>query len=316
LAHEQATLARRTARWMTGLAVGLGLVASACKNEPPVRDTAPPPRSWMPPVPKTILVATKLHLSYVDVGDPQSTDVLVLLPGLSDSWRSWERVLPHLPTSLRVVAVSQRGHGDSDKPDAGYSVRDYAGDLDALLDGLGLTSVVVAGHSSASLVARRFALDHRQRVAGLVLEGSFVRLAGPAIEAAGRRFAALTDPIDPTFVRDFAAATVARPVDPAFVDAMIAENLVVPARVWRETFGSLLRYDDSGELASLAVPTLIAWGDRDAIIDRAATDDLVRAIRSSTLISYQGVGHTPHWEVPEEFARDVAAFVVDCGRRH
>jgi pimeloyl-ACP methyl ester carboxylesterase len=167
----------------------------------------------MTPVPNTVLLATNVQLSYVDVGDPQSKDVLVLLPGLSDSWRSWESVLPRLPASLRVIAVSQRGHGESDKPDAGYSVRDYAGDLDALLDAVKLMRVVVAGHSSASLVARRVALDHRERVAGVVLEGSFVRLAGPALQAAGRRFAALADPIDPTFVRDFAAGTFARPVD-------------------------------------------------------------------------------------------------------
>src|SRR5687768_12904101 len=118
----------------------------------------------MPPVEKTVSLATKLRLSYVDAGDPESKDVIVLLPGLSDSWRSWETVLPHFPVSLRVLAISQRGHGDSDKPDAAYSVRDYAADLGALLDALSLDSVIVAGHSSASLVARRFALDHRERV--------------------------------------------------------------------------------------------------------------------------------------------------------
>ncbi|MCC6747923.1 MAG: alpha/beta hydrolase [Deltaproteobacteria bacterium] len=268
----------------------------------------------MTPVQQTVVLGTKLRLSYVDLGDSRSKEVLVLLPGLSDSWRSWELVLRHLPTSLRVIAVSQRGHGESDKPDAGYSVRDYARDLEALLEALGLARVVVAGHSSASLVARRFAMEHRERVAGVVLEGSFVRLAGPAVEAAGRRIRDLTDPIDPAFVRDFAAGTFARPVDQTFVEAMIAESLKVPARVWSQTFRSLLDDDDLAELATLEAPTLIVWGDQDAIVDRAATDALVRAVRSSRLVQYHGVGHTAHWEVPEQFARDVAAFVVECGR--
>lgn len=295
-------MSKHAVRLFVCLVVGLGLGASACQNGSP--------KNRMLPAPKTVLLATKLRLSYVDIGDPNSKGALVLLPGLSDSWRSWERVLPHLPTSLRVIAVSQRGHGDSDKPNGHYSVRDYAGDLDALLDALGITNAIVVGHSSASLVARRFALDHRQRVAGLVLEGSFVRLSAPAVEAAGRQFATLTDPIDPAFVRGFASGTFVRPVEEAFVEAMVEEGLKVPARVWRETFASLLRYDDSGELASLDVPTLIAWGDRDAIIDRVATAGLARAIRTSTLVSYEGVGHTPHWEVPEQFARDVATFAV------
>jgi non-heme chloroperoxidase len=303
--------------WITGLALWLIVAVCSCENGAsalPSHITLPS-KCTMTPVPKTVLLATRVRVSYVDVGDPHSKDILVLLPGLSDSWRSWERVLPHVPTSLRVIAVSQRGHGDSDKPDAEYSVADYAADFGALLDALGLSRVVVAGHSSASVVARRYALDHRQRVAGLVLEGSFVRLAGPAVEATGRRFVALDDPLDAAFVRDFTAGTLARPIDEAFVDAMVAESLKVPARVWRGTFRSLLAYDDSAELAKLDVPTLIAWGDRDAIIDRATTDDLVRAIHSSTLVRYDGVGHTPHWEAPEQFARDLTGFAIDCGGR-
>jgi non-heme chloroperoxidase len=269
----------------------------------------------MQPVARSILIEPGHHLSFVDLGDHRSKFALVLIPGMSDSWRSWQGTLPDLPSSLRVIAVSQRGHGDSDKPDEGYSVRHYARDLEALLDALDLTSVVLVGHSSASLVVRRFALDHPERIAGLVLEGSFVRLAGPVVEAAGRRFATLTDPIDPAFVREFTAGTFGRPIDKAFVEQMIAESLKAPARVWRETFASLVDYDDSSELPSLVAPTLIIWGDRDAIIDRAATDALVSAIRSSRLISYAGVGHTPHWEVPDQFARDVAAFVIECRQR-
>jgi pimeloyl-ACP methyl ester carboxylesterase len=157
-------------------------------------------------------------------------------------------------------------------------------------------------------------LDHHDRVAGIVLEGSFVAAPRLAIEAADR-FAALTDPIDPAFVRAFAAGTFAHPVDTAFIDAMVAESLKVPAHVWRRTFASLLDYGDAVELERLDVPALIAWGNSDGIVDRAATDRLAGAIRKSTLAVYEGVGHTPHWEVPERFARDVSAFVAECGRR-
>jgi pimeloyl-ACP methyl ester carboxylesterase len=68
------------------------------------------------------------------------------------------------------VAVSPRGHGDSDKPEYGYRVQDFAVVLVALFDALDLERPVVAGHSGSCLVARRFAIDHSDRVAGLVLE--------------------------------------------------------------------------------------------------------------------------------------------------
>jgi len=265
------------------------------------------------PTPAKVLLATQVSIAYVDIG-PRSSDVLVLLPGLSDSWRSYELVLAHLPSTFRTIAVSQRGHGDSDKPDRGYTVRHFADDLNGLLDALAIRRAVIAGHSSASVVARRFALDHPERVAGLVLEGSFVKLGEGAAQF-GARVGSLEDPISQEFARDFASATSGRPVSKEFLDAMIEESLKTPARVWRETFASLLDYDDSAEAAKLDVRTLVIWGDKDAIIDRTATIALARSIRDSKLVVYEGIGHTPHWEDPARFAHDVAAFMAARGGR-
>ena len=265
----------------------------------------------MAPTPGAVIVGTNISLEYVDVG-ARSGNVLVLLPGLADSWRSYELVLPHLPSTFRTIAVSQRGHGNSDKPESGYTVRDFAADLNALLDVLAIPRAVIAGHSSASIVARRFALDHPEKVAGLVLEGSFVKLGEGAVRFAAS-LASLEDPIPRAFARDFASQTFGRPVSKAFVDSMIDENLKAPARVWREAFVSLLDYDDSAEVAAIDIATLVIWGDKDAIIDRAASDALIRSIRNSKLVVYEGIGHTPHWEDPARFAHDVAKFVEACG---
>lgn len=261
----------------------------------------------VPFTPAAVKLGTHVSLECVDVG-ARPGNVLVLLPGLSDSWRSYELVLPHLPSTFRTIAVSQRGHGDSDKPETGYTVRDFAADLNALLDALSIRQAVIAGHSSASLVARRFALDHPERAAGLILEGSFVRLGDGATPLA-TKLASLQDPIPRAFARDFAGSAFSRPVAKEFLDAMIDENVKAPARVWRETFASLLDYDDSAELTTLGVNTLVIWGDKDAIIDRSATEELARSIPDSKLVEYEGIGHTPHWEEPARFARDVATFM-------
>ena len=265
----------------------------------------------MHPAPAKVGLETRVSLACVDSG-PRSRDALVLLPGLSDSWRTYELVLQLLPATFRTIAVSQRGHGDSDKPESGYAVRDFAADLHALLAALEVERAVIAAHSSASIVARRFALDHRECVVGLVLEGSFLELGEGAAEFQAR-LVALEDPVPREFARDLASATFVRPVPTAFIEAMIDENLKAPARVWRETFASLLDYDDAAEIANLDVSTLVIWGDRDAIIDRTATDALVRSIRNAKLVVYEGVGHTPHWEDPARFAQDLAAFVEARG---
>ena len=121
----------------------------------------------------------RVSLSSAATGDPAGP-ALLLLPGPTDSWRSYEPVLEHLPASVRAIVVSQRGHGDSDKPPTGYRVQDFAVDVPMLLDALGIERAVLAGHSGSCLVARRVALDHPERVAGLVLEASPTTLRGHA----------------------------------------------------------------------------------------------------------------------------------------
>jgi pimeloyl-ACP methyl ester carboxylesterase len=236
---------------------------------------------------------------------------LVFLPGPTDSWRSYQPVLERFSPSLRMVAVSQRGHGDSDKPQTGYRVEDFAGDVVPLLDALDVDQAVLAGHSGSCLVARRVALDHTDRVAGLVLEASPTTLMGDAnldrfIESV---VSTLTDPIDPAFARSFVADTSSDDLPPALLDELTAESLKVPAGVWKQVFAGLQAYDDMAELERINVPTLLVWGDADGLVSRAMQDALVERIRGAELRSYAGVGHTPRWEDPARFATDVAEFV-------
>lgn len=264
----------------------------------------------MKPDPTKITLRSRLTLSYVDQGD-RSAPAVVLLHGLADSWRSFERVLPHLPASLRAIVPSQRGHGDSDRPKTGYRTQDFASDVALLLDALGLTSAVIHGLSSSSLVAQRFAIDNPGRTAGIVLEGSFATLRGnkEVEEAVASAISTLRDPIDPEFVREFQAGTLAQSVPQAFMDTLARENLKVPARVWRAAFEALLQDDHSPELQAIKAPALILWGDQDALIGRDQQDVLASGIPNSELVVYEGAGHALHWEEPQRFAADLVAFV-------
>ena len=269
-----------------------------------------------PPVVRRTTLQNHVTLSYLDQGHGAGP-AIVLLPGLTDSWRSYERVLPLLPKSIRVIAVSLRGHGDSDKPESGYQAGDFAADVRALLDTLGIARVVVVGHSSAGLVAQRLAIDDPERIAGLVLESSFATLRGrqDLREMVVRTMAPLRDPIDPAFVSRFHRGTVLHPVPEPFLDAMVQESLKVPARVWREAFNGLLLEDHTPELGQIQTPTLLIWGDGDSIIDRQMEQAIRSGIAGSRLVVYSGVGHTPHWEVPARVAADLVTFVTSVRRR-
>jgi pimeloyl-ACP methyl ester carboxylesterase len=262
-----------------------------------------------------VTLASGLTLSYIRQGsgvDP----VVVLLPGPTDSWRSYQPVLDRLPRETDVIAVSQRGHGESDKPDSGYTIRDFAGDVTLLLDALGIARAVLAGHSGSCLVARRMALDQPDRVAGLFLEASPTTLRDdPQLaDSLESVVSGLEDPITPDFARSFLTQTSAADLPPELVDLLVEELLKVPTRVWQETFAGLLEYDDLSELGRIAAPTLLLWGDADAVVPRRMQDHLARSIPGSVLLVYQGVGHTPRWENPMRFSGDLASFARQVSR--
>jgi len=263
-------------------------------------------------VPNTarLALASGLQLSYVEQGE-ESGPAVLLLPGPTDSWRSYKPVLDRLPPWTRAIAVSPRGHGESDKPDDGYTIVDLAGDVVEVLDALGIGRAVLVGHSGSCLVARRVALDHPERVAGLVLEAAPTSLrADPALEEFMNSVVlTLVDPIDPDFARSFVTDLSSERVAPEFVDTLVEDILEVPARVWLAIFSELMTYDDTAELTSVGVPTLLIWGDDDPLVSREKQDCLVDRLPTAELIVYPTIGHTPRWEEPQRFSDDLSAFV-------
>jgi pimeloyl-ACP methyl ester carboxylesterase len=94
---------------------------------------------------------------------------------------------PRLIDSFRVIAIDQRGHGLSDKPDSGYDWATITSDLDAILKAQKIDRAVLAGHSWGGNVALQYAADQPDRVSGLILiDGGFLqigdRLDWPTVE--------------------------------------------------------------------------------------------------------------------------------------
>ena len=262
----------------------------------------------------SVTLASGLTLAFADQGDALGPTVL-MLPGPTDSWRSYELVLERLPRGVRAIAVSQRGHGESDKPDVGYGIEDFAADVVGLLDALRIERTVLAAHSGSCLVARRVALDHPQRVAGLVLEASpgTLRNDPRALRFVESVISTLSDPISPEFARAFVTDTSSQNVPPELVDLLAAELLKVPARAWKQMFSDLLRYDDTDQLSRIKAPTLLVWGDSDPLITRDTQDRLLQAIPTADLLVYPTIGHTPRWEDPARYSHDLATFAIRVG---
>jgi pimeloyl-ACP methyl ester carboxylesterase len=112
-----------------------------------------------------------LKIHYYRTPDaPQARPTLVLLHGITDSGLCWPRVVKALEDQYDLVLPDARGHGQSDKPKAGYAPGDHAADVAGLIEALGLDRPVVIGHSMGGLVASLVAAQHPDLVRGAVLE--------------------------------------------------------------------------------------------------------------------------------------------------
>ncbi len=258
---------------------------------------------------RTVQLRTGVQLHYVEQGR-EDGQVLVLLHGYTDSYLSFERVLPVLPRSFHVYALDQRGHGDSARPECCYSQSDFAADVVAFLDAQRIQRAVLVGHSMGSFIAQQVALEYPERVEALVLIGSAPTVHGNPVAAELKSYVdTLSDPIDPAFVRDFQASTFYRPIPPSFLDTAVSESLKVPARVWKAALDGLIAEDHAARLGELAAPTLVVGGDKDGFFPVADQQALAQALPRASFALYTETGHAPHVEQPHRFVQDVKTFL-------
>ena len=99
---------------------------------------------------------------------------LLLLHGLASNANFWNLAAPYLQEEFRVVALDQRGHGVSAKPDGGYDSPTFANDIATLIGNLEMARPIIVGHSWGANVGMQVAADYPDLVTGLVcIDGGF-----------------------------------------------------------------------------------------------------------------------------------------------
>ena len=240
---------------------------------------------------------------------------LLLLHGYADSWYSYHGMLGALPDDWRAYAPSQRGHGGSSKPAAGYSIEQYARDAVAFMDATGLKTVPVVGHSMGTFIAQEMALKFRDRVSHQVLIAGATTSDNAMLREFHRQTTLLADPVPREFAHEFQAGTCANPLGSGMtLERIVDESMKLPAHVWDSTLAGLIGYRPPAEistpdLSAIECPTLILWGDQDEIFLGDEQAKLRALITGAVLKIYPDVGHALHWEKPVESTRDIVEFV-------
>jgi pimeloyl-ACP methyl ester carboxylesterase len=241
---------------------------------------------------------------------------VVLIHGMVNSSRHWEKVALSLAERHTVIAPDLIGHGDSATPRGDYSLGAHAAVIRDLLSAIGADRASIVGHSLGGGIAMQYFWQFPQRTERLVLISSGG--LGPEVSPLLRSMAlpgigaAVAAAAHPGVVRALAASgrqgrVVARALRPlsqpgarrAFLHTLRA---VIDVRGQRVSATDRLYLLES-------VPTLIVWGERDNTIPLAHGRAAHEAIPHSRFETLPKAAHFPHLEDPEGLARVLGDFL-------
>ena len=266
-----------------------------------------------------------LACRYLLWGDAESPPVL-LLHGLRSYARTWEPVAEALSGSHLLIAPDFRGRGESDwDPQRRYRTDTYVGDIENLVELLGLKRFAIVGHSMGGTVAYAYAARHPDQVAALVIEdigpGSSTDTSGAArilSEMAGTptRFGSLEE------VRAYW-----RGIRPDVTEEALAsriENTVIPAADggfdWRLDMAGIAEARRAGDPAgavdlwscvdALRCPTLVIRGARSDFLSVGTCEEMARRQPLVRWTEVPEAGHYVHDDNPAAFVDHVRAFLA------
>lgn len=270
--------------------------------------------------PSQFLAVNGMQVHVRDEGPRDDPMPIVLLHGTSASLHTWDGWALSLRGQRRVIRFDLPGFGlTGPDPQGDYSIAAYARFVGATLDALGVRTCVLAGNSLGGQIAWETALALPQRVGKLILVDAAGYPMRPESVPLGFRVARmpglrlLMEHVLPRGIVESSVRNVygdPAKVTPALVDryydlALRAGN--------RQALAQRLALNLSGnaqQIAALKLPTLILWGAKDRLIPLENGRRFASDIAGSRLVVFDGLGHVPHEEDPQQTVAAVKAFLA------
>jgi pimeloyl-ACP methyl ester carboxylesterase len=269
---------------------------------------------WTPPsywAEEQFIEVEGLRICYLDAG-PREAETIVFVHGWSGNLQNWWDQFEHFQRGYRVIVFDAPGHGKSERGEhVDYTMQLYVRVLEGMFEQLELERAHVVGNSAGGWIAAEFARQHPERVDKLVLSDSTgTRYTGPLgmiLPVLSGRMLQLADITtgehypgrDPKSVarQEFVASFAGTVEEKPYIEAL--EALLQPS------YEKLSRE----QLAEIAAPTLVVWGDDDPVVPVQAMRVFERSIAASESYVIHLGGHTPMMNSPDEFNCALESFL-------
>lgn len=261
-----------------------------------------------------------IKLEYMIEGDGPP---LLMVRGLGGQAQTWgERLLAPLREQFTVIRMNHRGIGRSEHTGEPFTVQTMAADAAALLDALGFEDAHVFSVSLGGMVAQELALNHPERVDGLILGCTLP--GGPNTVTASPETMALLLP-DPSLSpadearKQWPAITTQKMIDEEndFLEEMIRLGTEIPnpPEVIARQIAAAQGFDAYDRLPGIRHRTLVVHGDADTLIPIENGRAIQERIPDSALEVIPGGAHMFFWEQPERTASVISNFLLEVPAR-
>jgi len=235
---------------------------------------------------------------------------IVFAHGLGGNLMSWFQQVAHFAPRFTCVAFSHRGFGQSTSPTPVPDPTQYAGDLEALINHLGLKDVRLVAQSMGGWTAVEYALANPGRLKALVMACTTgtvdpYQIADPELSRLPKWF-------ETEFSKG--PSLFAKGIHPAAGERMAKEQPAKTLLYWQidEQNGSLdragvaarlmtMRQRAPEDLIGIGCPIRFICGDEDIVIPPFAADAIARAVPNASVTHVPDAGHSTYFERPEAF---------------
>ena len=263
-----------------------------------------------------------LDFHYCEWGAPTARPVL-LLHGITGHARTWDHLAAALADDHRVLALDQRGHGDSQwAPDGDYGAGTMAADVAGLVKHLGLDRFVLIGLSMGGRVAMAYADEHAARLERLIIVD-----IGPDLAPAGmQRIRGTIGGAPETFASVDEALAYVRQVNPLYSEALLRQRVehglkrLPDGRLgWKydKALREMMRAGTRREvmdlwapLRKIACPTLLVRGGESDLFSPEIAKRMLDLLPDGRLVEIPGAGHSVPGDQPDAFAAAARAFLT------
>jgi pimeloyl-ACP methyl ester carboxylesterase len=266
------------------------------------------------------------EVHYVESGDPDSNRLILLAHGFGASAFSYRDVLEPLAEYGHVIAYDRAAFGFTERPTSWQGVNPYSAQgqlqvIDELIDRFGIgKEVFLVGHSAGGALAAGYALEHQEKLKGLVLYA-------PAIYGSGGSpdwLSWVYDIPQLNHLGPLAVSSIATSGlqlldrsynDPSQITDETLAGYTAPLKIkgWERAFWEFNKAPRSlgvaERLSELTIRTLVVTGDNDLVVPTENSVRLADELPNADLAIIKQTGHLPNEEKPSEFATVIIRYI-------